>query len=102
MVPSNVEYLLVLASLALAGVALFPEQLRLLVRRPEFWLAYLIFLIVATALDVFALQLKWWSFTSAEICGLSIWRIPIEEFLLFSLMFSLVVASWEAFETRDF
>lgn len=101
MLPSNFEYLLVLAALALAGGALFPEQLRLLVRSSEFWCAYLTFLVVATAIDVCALQLEWWSFTSAEVCGLYIWKIPIEEFLLFSLMFGLVVASWEAFEARE-
>jgi lycopene cyclase domain-containing protein len=101
MIPSKFEYLLVLAALALAGSALFPNQLAVLVRSSEFWCAYLSFLLIATAIDVVALILNWWSFTSIEVCGLSIWKIPIEEFLLFSLMFGLVVASWEAFETRD-
>jgi len=57
-------------------------------------------LLVATLIDLFALDLGWWSFTPNEICGVSILKIPIEEFALFSVMFVLVVASWEAFDVN--
>jgi len=90
MIPSKLEYLLVLATLAIAGGSLFHQQLVLIIRKSEFWCAYLMFLAVATMIDCLAINLGWWSFTSAELCGILILGIPIEEFILFSVMLSSI------------
>ena len=94
MIPMKYAYLVIIVVLELFTISAFFEELRVFVRKAEFWISMLMFLFICTIVDTVGLRFAWWTFSSQRICGVYFLKLPIEEFLLFSLIFALALSSW--------
>jgi lycopene cyclase domain-containing protein len=74
----------------------FSRQITAISREKSFWLSLAIYLLSCALLDFTAIRLGWWSFSIKKICGLRIAEVPVEEFILFILIFLLTLSAWEA------
>jgi lycopene cyclase domain-containing protein len=98
MLPRAFEYLIVLLVLALFVCAAAWPQVRALARDRAFWLSLTVYMILCVMLDVFAVRLGWWSFPAPTNIGIAVGRVPIEEFLLFILIFISAIVAWKFLE----
>lgn len=96
MIPTKLEYLFLLAVMTLAGWSLFERPIRALAGKRSFWTNLAVFTVACAAIDVAALNLGWWRFSHERIVGILIGPIPVEEFVLFALVFSVTIAIWES------
>lgn len=98
MLDSRLEYLAILLTLCIFTVSLFGPQIKLLRRKSEFWCALTTFLLMGFGLDLIAMSWGWWSFANTRVIGLHVGQVPIEEFVLFIVIFILAISAWEAFD----
>lgn len=96
--PEKLEYLIVLSVLLIFVLSAYSSEVLSLLRRREFWLSYCLFATLCTLLDLVAVRYEWWTFREKRISGLFLLSLPIEEFVLFSLIFVLAIAAWESEE----
>lgn len=96
MIPTKLEYLFLLTVMALTGWSLFERPIRMLVRKRSYWASLVVFIVACAAIDLAALKLGWWRFSHERIVGFLIGPIPVEEFVLFTLVFSITIAIWES------
>jgi lycopene cyclase domain-containing protein len=95
MLPREYEYLIVLLVLALFVCATGWDQVRALMRDKPFWLSLAVYMALCAILDVSAVRLGWWSFPAPTNIGIVVCRVPIEEFLLFILIFVSAIVAWK-------
>lgn len=95
MLPSNCEYIAVLLVLSLFTVSLFFPELKNLGRLGSFWIGLTFFLGLSTTFDAMAIALGWWWFPPNKNIGVDFFYVPIEEIILFVLIYLLVVCAWE-------
>jgi len=95
MVPQPYDYLVTLAVLLAFVMAAYGREIHRVSRTREFWWAGVIFVLFCSGLEVLGLTLRWWVFDMSKTCGLRVHGIPIEEFILFSLIYMLAIAGWE-------
>lgn len=98
MFSSKYEYLFILGVLSLNIVAFFLNKIKYLITKKYFWVTYGIFMVGCTIIDIIALTNDWWLFNEEKICGIMLWIIPFEEFILFSLFFLSIISLWEVLE----
>lgn len=96
MLPHALEYLALLSLAGLSGGALFYDEIKLLSRDPAFWWGGLLFECMSLAVDLVAVDQEWWSFGEGKSTGLTVVTIPVEEFMLFGLVYVWVLAVWVA------
>ena len=97
MLPPNFEYLFVLIVLCASGISLFGPRFAMLYRRIHFCASLFFFIFLCFCIDLVAVKAGWWSFSPERCVGIEVLGIPIEEFLLFSFVFSATVLAWEEF-----
>jgi lycopene cyclase domain-containing protein len=95
MLSSRLEYFCLLVVLSLFTWAAFAPELRHLSTHRYFWLAFAIHLSLCSLFDSLVIYLRWWSFSPHKISGVIIVNVPVEEFILFALIFLLCVCAWE-------
>jgi lycopene cyclase domain-containing protein len=98
MLPPESEYLAVLLVLMIFVAAATWEQVRTLLKERAFWLSLAAYLVLCTALDVIAVRLQWWSFPAPTNMGIWLGGVPIEEFVLFIVIFISATAAWKFLE----
>lgn len=96
MIDEKYEYLFILLTLGLTGLALVYDHLRSLVKKREFWLSMCIFCGYCLIIEAIAITLGWWQFNQAKVMGLWIGKVPVEELLLFPLIFSIIISVFES------
>lgn len=96
MIPDRLEYLTILVVLLIFVASAYSRELSHCIRRHEFWAALPIYFVCCTILDLVAIRLKWWTFRSSKLVGLTILEIPFEEYMLFAVTYLLSIALWEA------
>lgn len=100
LIPARFEYLFVLVLFLWLIVALFPFQVGSLIRRREYWTSQALFFVIATLLDLVAIELGWWIFSDSKVLGVYWMGLPLEEYVLFIIFHLATCASWEAM-TRE-
>ena len=96
-IPSNFEYLaLLLLGLALGWLFFGSRTLRL-AGKPEFWVGLLLYLGVCAWFDFSGLRLGWFQFDSTRILGITVFTVPVEEYLLFAQFYFFTAVAWETF-----
>lgn len=101
MIPEKLEYLFLLTLLALLiGTFLGEATLRLLKKR-SFWISCALLCATWTLIEIHALRQHWWVFSPNKLCGYTIATVPIEEYIVFVLIHTAVVATYEAFRRLD-
>jgi lycopene cyclase domain-containing protein len=98
MLPPESEYLVVLMVLMLFVAAAAWEQVRTLAKERAFWLSLVVYLVLCIALDIIAVRLRWWSFPAPTNFGITVGGVPIEEFILFVVIFVSATAAWKFLE----
>lgn len=77
-------------------LALFEKELSLQIRTSAFWLGLGSFELACFILDLSGLLLAWWTFPPDRNIGLLLAGLPIEEFILYGLIYVLAICSWES------
>lgn len=95
MIPTAFEYLVVNVVLACLTLAILGPELKEQVRTLAFWVGLGSFLVACFVLDLAGLKLGWWTFPPDRNVQLLIVGLPVEEFLLYALIYVLAVCSWE-------
>jgi hypothetical protein len=95
MIPQRYDYLVTLAVLVLFMVAAYSREICRASGTREFWSGGLTFVLLCGALEVIGLSMRWWAFDMTKTCGLRLHGIPVEEFILFSLIYVLAISGWE-------
>ncbi len=95
MVPARFNYLAILGVLLVFVLSAYSGPLLRLSRKSEFWISGALYLVACLGLELVGLSLSWWQFDWAQVCGLTLWGVPAEEFLLFGIIFALSIAAWE-------
>ena len=98
MLPQEFEYFAVLLVLMTFVTAAAWEQVRALTQERAFWVSLAAYLVLCVMLDVSAVRLEWWSFPAPTNIGLTVGGVPIEEFLLFVVIFVSATAAWKFLE----
>ena len=95
MIPTRFEYAFILAIFAMTGLSLTWEgAMRALARHPARQAIGLFFL-YCLAIEIVALTHGWWTFNRDRVIGLYVWRIPVEELVLFAVFSVIVLGAWE-------
>lgn len=68
----------------------------MVLRKRHFLQAVTMFFLYCLGIEIFALNLDWWSFDPERVIGLYVWLIPIEELALFPIFSILTLAAWSA------
>ena len=97
MIPARYEYLVVLALFLQLTIALFPDQARRLIQQSTYWYSQSLLVAYSTVIDLVAVRLGWWEFSSQKSLGVSLFGLPIEEFILFFLFHFAACCSWDAY-----
>jgi lycopene cyclase domain-containing protein len=100
MLPSSLEYLLLVVIYGLLVYALLQRQIHVALIRKEFWISALLFCSLWTILEYYALANNWWMFNRHKICNIVMLGIPIEEYVVFVLMHLSMVALLESFRNE--
>lgn len=100
MLPANLEYLLLLLTLTLFSLTLFASELKEAVATRPFWVAMAGYLSAGFLLDLTAQKLGWWEFNNTKVLGPMLLSVPLEEFLLFALVFLLAIGAWLRFTAK--
>lgn len=98
MIAARFEYLFILAIFAVTGLSLTWEGVTRALKRQSGRKALAIFFFYCLAVEIIALMQRWWVFDERRIVGVFVWRIPIEEFLLFITFGVIVLGAWEALD----
>lgn len=88
------EYLILLLLFNLVGISLFLNKFSLL-KTGKNVLGMLIFFVYSTLLEIVALNLGWWEFNDEHICGIKVFNIPLEEYILFISFYCCVIIVWD-------
>jgi len=70
----------------------------LALKRRHAWRAIGLFFVYCLGIEVIALTLGWWTFNEHRVIGLYVWRIPVEELLLFATFGGVVLGAWETLD----
>lgn len=95
MIPASFEYLVVNIVLGCFTLAIFGSELKGQVKTRAFWFGLTVFLATCFVLDFVGLKLNWWTFPPDRNVQLLIVGLPIEEFMLYALIYVLAICSWE-------
>lgn len=95
MIPAAFEYLVLNIVLACFTLAIFGSELKVQVRTTAFWIGLTAFLVACFVLDLAGLKLAWWTFPPDRNVQLLVVGLPVEEFLLYALIYVLAICSWE-------
>ena len=95
MIPQRFEYIFILALYAATGLSVTSEGLRRAINKTSTRTAAVVFLTYCFTIEIVALHLGWWTFAEERVIGVYLWRIPLEECLLFFVFFAIVIGAWE-------
>jgi len=98
MLPAKYEYLAVLLVLTIFITATAWEQVRALIKERAFWISFAAYVVLCVGLDVTATRAGWWDFPAPTNMGANLAGVPIEEFVLFFVIFLSAVAAWRVLE----
>lgn len=87
---------MLLVFFAIVCFSLFLDQLLKLFRSKAFWLSFALYFLFCTMADYVAIRLGWWVFADDKILGIHFITIPLEEYILFALIYFLTIGFWEA------
>lgn len=96
MLPQQYEYLAFLSILSVFIWAAYCEEITDLLESAQFWISLTVFMLLCVVLDLVAVHLGWWQFNSAKVCGLWVLSLPVEEVVLFYLIYTLTICAWES------
>jgi lycopene cyclase domain-containing protein len=100
MLPSRLEYLTLASIYVIILYTLLQKQIRLVTRRRSFWTSGLIFCLLWTLLERYALAHEWWIFNPEKITGLHFLGVPLEEYIAFAFIHLSMASLLEGFR-RD-
>ena len=102
MIPTRFEYAFILTLFALTGLTVTWEGVALALKRRHGPQAIALFFLYCFAIEIIALSRGWWTFNDQHVIGLYVWRVPIEELLLFAVFSLIVLGAWETLQrARD-
>ena len=101
MIPEPYEYLVLIAAYAILIVAIFLPQAVALVSSKQFWVSAAVFGGLWTLFDAAGITLGMWEFSPSKTIGYEVWKIPIEEFIVFFLIQLNTISAWNAFAAGD-
>jgi len=94
-IPARFEYAFILAVFVLTGLTITWEGVLRAVKRRPAQHAIGLFFIYCLGIEIVALTRGWWTFDARRVLGVYVWRIPIEELLLFTAFSVIVLGAWE-------
>ncbi len=97
MISDSYEYAVLLGLFLLVNYAVFPGEIHAILRKRGFWYSQALFLLFGFLIDLIAINLGWWYFSSSKLIGVDFLGVPVEEFILFLLFHLAMCVSWESF-----
>jgi len=94
-VAARFEYMFLLLIFATIGASIVSPRRWRMVRRRPYVLSLAAFVAFGTTVDLVAIWLNWWVWSTTRCWGPKIIGIPIEEFILFIIFHAVVVLIWE-------
>jgi lycopene cyclase domain-containing protein len=94
-ISSQLEYLFVLGVFSVVTHTLAWSELQDLLVTKAFWLSLSIYFVICSVVDWYAIKNGWWTFSSFRLCGASLFTIPVEEYILFAIVFTGTIVAWE-------
>lgn len=101
MIASRLEYLFLLGVFFLVILTLFLEVMPRLFRDRSYWISGVLFIVLCTGIEIYALKQRWWFFNDQKICGAFILGVPLEEYIVFYLIHLSAIASWNTFNVVE-
>jgi lycopene cyclase domain-containing protein len=98
MVAARFEYLFLLGVFALVGLSILSRRAQEALRTTAFWMSLGIFVLFGTVIDTVAIRWNWWEWSELRSCGVRLFGIPIEEYILFVIGHATLVATWETLD----
>jgi lycopene cyclase domain-containing protein len=94
-IPARFEYVFVLVIFTLTGLSLTWDGVVRALKQRSAQQAISLFVLYCLTIEIVALTRGWWVFNERRVIGLYVWRIPLEELLLFAAFSVVVIGAWE-------
>ena len=82
MIGPQYEYLFLLLIVFCLTMAIAPNGVAHLLKTPKVWCGCTLFAGHCVIMEKLALASGWWVFSTRRLCGVELWGIPIEEYLI--------------------